>query len=179
MYFVTEVKAADGQSTDAPTNPEKKDYNQWAAEGLCRIVKGRVIDDDVAARYIREVYDEYGIRPYKVGYDEWHAKEFAKIVDQAFGDNVVTKVRMSYESLNVPTRTLEEYMRARLVNYNNNSICRWNFRNTAIKYDNRGLIMPAKINGYIGNKIDGTMAKIIALCTLRECKSAFMAKIGA
>lgn len=178
MYFVTEIKAGDGQSTDAPTNPEKKDYNQWAAEGLCRIVKGNVIDDDVVARYIREIYDTYGIRPYKVGYDQWHAKEFAKIIAHDFGDNVLLKVRMTYEALNVPTRTVEEDLRARHINYNNNSICRWCFRNTAVKHDNRGFVMPEKIGGYIGNKIDGTMSKIIAYGALRECKSAYIAKIG-
>ena len=57
MYFVTEVKAGDGQSTDSPTNPEKKDYRQWEAEGLCRIVKDNVIDDVVVAEYIWEVWE--------------------------------------------------------------------------------------------------------------------------
>ena len=87
MYFVTEVKAGDGQATDSPTNTEKKDYKQWAAEGLCRIVKGNVIDDNVVAEYIWEIYQTYKIRPYRVGYDEWHAKEFAKIVKQRFGES--------------------------------------------------------------------------------------------
>lgn len=48
--------------------------------GLVRVVRGNVIDDDVVAKYIREIYDTYGIRPYRCGYDRWHAKEFEKIV---------------------------------------------------------------------------------------------------
>lgn len=178
MYFVTEVKAGDGQSTDSPTNPEKKDYKQWADDGLVRIVKGNIIDDDVVAKFIREIYDKYGIRPYKVGYDQWHAKEFAKIVQKDFGENVLLKIKMTYEALNIPTRTVEEDLRARYINYNNNEVCRWCFRNTAVKHDNRGWVMPEKISGYIGNKIDGTMSKIIAYAALRECKSAFISKIG-
>ena len=73
---------------------------------------------------------------------------------------------MTPETLNVPTRNVEEDLRARLINYQNNAICRWNFRNAAIKYDNRGFVMPKKIVGYIGNKIDGTMSKVIAYAAL-------------
>ena len=178
MYFVTEVKAGDGQSTDSPTNPEKKDYRQWEAEGLCRIVKDNVIDDAIVAEYIWEIYEKFGIRPYVVGYDEWHAREFSKRIVKRFGQNVPVKIRMTPETLNVPTRNIEEDLRARLINYQNNAICRWNFRNTAIRYDRNGFVMPTKIVGYIGNKIDGTMSKTIAYAALRGCKSAFMAKIG-
>lgn len=178
MYFITSVKAGDGQSTDSPTNPEKKDYRQWADDGYCRIIDGGIIDDDVVANYVREIYDKFGIRPYRAGYDEWRAKEFAKITAKNFGDNVPLRVKMNYETLNIPTRTLEIELRAHHINYNNNEICRWCFRNTAVKHNNAGLVMPEKINGYIGNKIDGTMSKIIALAALREVKSAFISKIG-
>lgn len=178
MYFVTAVKAGEGQSTDSPTNPEKKDYRQWAAEGLCRIVDDNVIDDVIVAEYFWEVYQKFGIRPYVVGYDEWHAKEFAKQIVKHFGANVPVKIKMTPETLNVPTRNVEEDLRARHINYQSNAICRWNFRNAAIKYDNRGFVMPTKITGYVGNKIDGTMSKVIAYGALRGCKSAFTAKIG-
>lgn len=178
MYFVTEVKAGDGQSTDSPTNPEKKNYRQWADEGYCRIVKGNIIDDDVAANFIREVYDKFGIRPYKVGYDEWHAKNFAKTTEKNFGENVLVKVKMTYEALNVPTRTLEVDLRAHQVNYGANAICRWCLANTTLKHNSSGFVMPEKIQGYVGNKIDGTMTKIIANAVLRMYKKEFMSKIG-
>lgn len=178
MYFVTALKANDGQSTDSPTNPEKKDYKQWADDGLCRIVDGGIIDDDVVANYVREVYDKFGIRPFKAGYDQWHAKEFAKITAKNFGENVPLKIKMNYDTLNIPTRTLEVELRAHHINYNNNEMCRWCLKNTAVKHNNIGYVMPEKIGGYIGNKIDGTMSKIIALATLRECKTTFMNAIS-
>lgn len=178
MYFVTEAKAGDNNATDSPTNPEKRDYKQWAAAGLVRIIKGNVIDDDVVANYIREIYDTYHIRPLRVGYDEWHAKEFAKITAHNFGQDVMTKIKMTCESLNVPTRNVETDLQARHVNYNTNEMCTWCFQNTAIRVDKKGFVMPEKIGGYIGNKIDGTMSKVIAYAALRECKSEFMAKIG-
>lgn len=178
MYFVTESKANDIQATDSPTNIEKRDYREWERMGLCRVVAGNVIDDDVIADYLFEIYNTYHIRPYRVGYDEWHAKEFAMKTKQRFGD-IAVKIKMSYEALNTPTRTLESDMRDKMINFNNNEICAWCFRNTAVKHDSKGFVMPEKIAGYVGNKIDGTMSKIIAYATLRECKSAFMSKIGA
>lgn len=177
MYFVTQTKAGDIQSTESPTNSEKKDYKQWSGEGLCRIVNENVIDDGVVAEYIWEIYNQYNILPLRVGYDEWHAKEFAKITKQHFGD-VLSKIRMTCETLNTPTRNIEEDLRARHINYNQNEICAWCFRNTAIRYDGRGFVMPEKIGGYIGNKIDGTMSKAIAYAALRECKGEFISRIG-
>ena len=43
--------------------------------------------NDIVAKYIREIYDTYGIRPYRCGYDQWHAKEFAKIVARDLIEN--------------------------------------------------------------------------------------------
>lgn len=178
MYFVTETKANDLNACDSPTNAEKRNYREWERQGLCRVVKGNIIDDETVANYLREVYNEYRITPYLIGYDEWHAKEFSKIVRFHFGNESLVKIKMSFEALNTPTRTLEQDLHARHINFNCNEICKWCFQNTAVKHDSKGFVMPEKISGYIGNKIDGTMSKIIAYATLRECKSAFIAKIG-
>lgn len=178
MYFVTEKKATEKGSTESPTNTEKKDYYTWSKEGWCRIVSGNVIDDDVVAEYIYEIYNEFSIIPVRIGYDEWHAKEFAKICKQHFGPDRLTKIRMTYDVLNAPMITLERDIAAHKVNYNCNPMCRWNFRNTAVKHDKNGLVMPEKIGGYVGNKIDGTMSKIICYATLRECKKQYMDLIG-
>lgn len=178
MYFVTEAKAGDDFSTESPTNPERRNYRDWAQKGLCRIVEGNVIDDDVVANYLWEVYKAFDIRPMLIGYDAWHAKEFARICVENFNDESVTRVKMSCESLNSPMRTLEADLRARIVNYNGNEICRWCFRNTAVRYDRLGFVMPEKRQGYVGNKIDGTMSKVIAYAALRECKSRFMDAIA-
>jgi phage terminase large subunit-like protein len=178
MYFVPRSKADDPLSTESPTNQEKKDYHAWAAAGLCRIVEGNIIDDNVAAEYLWEVFNNYGIRPYRVGYDAWRAKEFAKTVAKRFGDQVPVQISMTTPVLHVPTKQLESDLIDRRVNFNNNDMCRWNFLNTAVRHDNRGQVMPVKLQGYIGNKIDGTMSKVIANATLRQVKAAFMSKVG-
>lgn len=178
MYFIPESKANDPLISDSPTNMEKKNYLEWETEGWCRIVRGNIIDDNVVAEYLWEVYEKYGIRPYRVGYDVWKAKEFKNQVVKNFGDQVPVQISMNTFVLNTPTRNIEDDLKDELMNYQFNPICVWNFKNTAIKYDSKGLVMPCKLQGYIGNKMDGTMAKAIAYATLRECKTQFIQKVG-
>ena len=66
---------------------------------------------------------------------------------------------MNTFTLNVPTCNLEDDLKDGLVNYQYNPMCIWNFKNTAIRNDSKGFAMPVKLQGFIGNKIDGTMAK--------------------
>jgi phage terminase large subunit-like protein len=181
MYFATRVKAGDGNSTESPTNPERRNYIQWAQQGLCRIVEDTIIDDRMIVDYLFEVWETYQIRPFKIGYDRWHAKEFIKAAAQKFNLNDKTfflDVPMNYGGLNVAMRNFEEDLRAGLVNYQNNEICRWNLRNTAIRHNNIGWIMPEKIKGFTGNKIDGTVTKIGCYAVLRQYKQEFLTRVG-
>lgn len=179
MYFVPETKAGDPMSTEsAATNPEKKNYIEWRDEGYCRIVPGNIIDDNVVADYLVEIWKTYGIRTYRAGFDEWHATEFKKRTAKTFGEQVPVKIKMSPSALDAATKAVENDLRAKHLNYQNNPICVWNFRNVAMKYDSEGHCMPTKIKGFVGNKIDGAMAKVIAYAALRQVKTAFMQKVG-
>jgi phage terminase large subunit-like protein len=174
MYFVPKNKADDPMSTESPTNQEKKDYHAWAAAGLCKIVQGNIVDDNVIAKYLFELWEQFGIRPYRAGFDAWKAKEFEKQVKEDFGKDVPLKISMNTIGLNVPTRKLESDMCEGIINFQNNEICQWNFLNTGVALDSRGMCMPTKLQGYIGNKIDGTLSKVICNATIREVKDAFM-----
>lgn len=178
VYFVPETKADDAAVTESPSNPEKKKYVDWRDAGYCRIVKGSVIPDDAVATFLYdEIFVKYNIRPFRAGYDEWHAKEFIKVVSGKFGTQVPDSVSMTPAALDFGTRELENDLRGRRANYNQNEMCIWNFRNAALRHDGVGRCMPIKLQGYIGNKIDGTMSKVIAYTTLRHFKAAFMAKV--
>jgi phage terminase large subunit-like protein len=179
VYFAPETKADDNIFTESPSNPEKKNYLDWRDAGFCRIVKGSVIPDDAVANFLyEEIYKKYGIRPFRVGYDEWHAKEFVRVTAGHFGAQVTDSVSMTPAALDYATRELENDLRGRRANYNQNAMCVWNLQNAALRYDGGGRCMPIKLQGYIGNKIDGTMSKVIAYTTLRHFKAAFMAKVG-
>lgn len=178
MYFVPEKKAIDPTTTESPTNKEKKNYIDWRDEGYCRIVKGDFIPDDTVANYILKIHDTYGIRPLRVGYDEYYASEFKKIIGQRFGAHIPVSIRMTPAALDFATRAVENDLRAKRMNYGQNPVCVWNFRNASLRYDSVGRCMPEKLFDFIGNKIDGVMSKTIAYATLRQVYNAFMRKVG-
>lgn len=174
MYFVPESKAVDPVFTESPTNPEKKNYIEWADEGLCRIVKGNIIDDNVILEYQKEMWKEFQIRPYRTGFDAWRAREYKRTASKEHGDHVPVQISMSTSVLHVPTCELEDDMREGIINFNNNPICIWNFKNTSTRIDTYGQVMPIKLQGYTGNKIDGTMTKVICNATLRQFKASYL-----
>ncbi|MDR1093458.1 MAG: terminase large subunit [Clostridiales bacterium] len=179
MYFVPKSKAKDYIYTESPSNPEKKNYTDWQDGGYCRIMDDDVIPDDAVANYLyADIYKKYNIRPFRAGYDDWHAKEFVRVTAGNFGAHVPDSVSMTPAALDFATRELENDLRGRRCNYNQNPICIWNLRNAALRTDSVGRVMPIKLQGYIGNKIDGTISKVIAYTTLRHFKGLFMAKVG-
>lgn len=178
MYFVPESKAKNPAVRENKNNLEGKDYISWEEDGYCIIVKGNIIDDNVVANYLWELFKKYNIRPFRVGYDIWEARELKKQVAKNFGEQVPLKISMNTTSLNIPTKTLEDDLNDGLISYQNNPICIWNFRNTTIYTDSKGLIMPVKNANLISNKIDGTMSKVIAYATLRQVKQQFIQRVG-
>ncbi len=174
MYFVPEAKAVDITVTQSATNPENRNYLDWQDEGACTIVAGSIIPDDAVARYLTEISVKYGIEPMRVGYDEWHAKEFKRIISEFYGEKRPISITMTPASLDFGTRLLENDLRDKLLNYNQNPICIWNFKNSALRHDSNGRCMPQKLQGDRANKIDGTISKIIAYTAARQVWSTFI-----
>ena len=106
--------------------------------------------------------------------NETFISEIAKIEYYA-GFNSEEVYKAYNEACDEAVESMEKDVEKKI--HQNNPVCAWCFRNTAIKHDSRGWVMPEKIAGYAGNKIDGTMSKIIAYATLRDCKTAFLAKL--
>ena len=177
MYFVPETKAIDPSVTESATNPENRNYIDWQDEGVCTIVKGSIIPDDAVAKYLTELSLKYGIEPMRVGYDEWHAKEFTRIIAEFYGEKRPISISMTPASLDFATRLLENDLRDNRLNYNQNPICVWNFKNAALRYDSQGRCMPMKLQGDRAHKIDGTISKIIAYTSARQVWSSFMANL--
>lgn len=87
MYFVPEIKAeALGTENGDALNPEQKDYREWAREGLVTICPGTEVDAKMVADWFLKLYDDYHVIPFKIGYDNWHAKDFKKYIGEYFGD---------------------------------------------------------------------------------------------
>lgn len=164
MYWMPENKLRLAPDTESGAK-----YTEWAKDGLIRISEGNEVDVSVVADWFVELYKEYGIRTYKIGYDQRFAKEFLKRLDE-YG----FEYEMIYQSryvLSNPMRLVEADIRDQLINYRNNPIDRWCLENTSVQVFNTGHIMPVKIKGQSSRRIDGTLSLIMAYEMLRRYKT--------
>lgn len=167
MYWMPEGKLEANDDAEAGAR-----YTEWAKAGLIRIVEGNEVDTSVVADWFAELYREWGIRPYKIGYDQRFAKSFTNRMDEyGFDAEMVYQTRYVLSS---PMRLVEADLRDGLVNYNGNELDNWCLGNTSVKVYDSGLVMPIKAKGANGKRIDGTLSFIMAYEMLRRYRSEFM-----
>lgn len=172
MYFIPEIKA-DAELEDNNLNPERKNYREWEKQGLVTICPGTEVDDDMVVDWFIGIYKEFGIIPYKVGFDNWHSKAFKSRFAEVFGEDVLERVGMDFMSLSGAMRALEADLQRKALNYDNNEMDRWCLKNTAVKTNNIGLIMPVKKYGTSKNRIDGALSGIITYAVLNRFRSEY------
>lgn len=179
MYFIPEDKAdallEDGD--DKKLNPEKKNYREWAKQGLVTICPGSEVDPEAVVKWFYGLYKEYGMLPFKIGYDNWHAKDFKRLVTEYFGEEILEQIRMDFAALSGPMRIVESDLKNKNLIYNNNPIDLWCLKNVSIKMDNIGRIMPVKLQGQSKNRIDGALGFFIAYAALSRFKSEYMSLV--
>lgn len=173
MYFIPEAKADAILDDDSQLNPERKNYRQWEKQGLVVICPGAEVDAELVAGWFVDLYEHYGMMPYKIGYDNWHSKDFQEIIADNFGKEVLERIGMDFMSLSGPMRSLESDLGRNVLVYNNNEIDRWCLSNTGYKTNNIGLIMPVKKYGTSKNRIDGTLSDIICYATFNRYRSLY------
>ncbi len=93
------------------------------------------------------------LNPEKKNYREWARQGLVKICAGRMG-------------------VLESDFTLKRLNYRNNEITKWNLQNTALKLNNLGMKMPVKIS-QSKNRIDGTLALIIAYATVSRYMSEY------
>lgn len=173
MYFIPEAKADAILDDDSQLNPERKNYREWEKQGLVVICPGAEVDAELVAGWFVDLYEHYGMMPYKIGYDNWHSKDFQEIIADNFGREVLERIGMDFMSLSGPMRSLESDLGRNVLVYNNNEIDRWCLSNTGYKTNNIGLIMPVKKYGTSKNRIDGTLSNIICYATFNRYRSLY------
>ena len=155
MYWIPENKLETADDAEAGAK-----YSEWAKKGLLRISEGNEVDVSLIADWLYELYRDYGIRIYKVGYDQRFAKDFIKRADYyGFDTEMIYQNRFI---MSPPMRLVEADLKDKRINYQNNEITAWCLGNTAVKVWDTGLIMPVKINGQPARRKDGTDALIDA-----------------
>jgi phage terminase large subunit-like protein len=165
-YFIPEAKIELGEAED------KKNYLQWAREGLIEVTPGNENDFSLITAWYVHLYKTYGIRMYKVGYDNALAKFWVKEMDDLGFD--MERVNMDKNTLSNPMKLVEADLRSRLINYNNNPIDKWCLGNTALKIDNIGMIMPVKVLDARNRRIDGALSQIICHAVYMRYRTEYL-----
>lgn len=154
-------------------SPDDANYEQWARDGYLTIVPGSSVDSSLVADWQWSLYRDFGLIPYKSGYDNRFAKDYLSKYEEYFGkDSETVNVPQDAKCLNNPMRRLESDLRHKLVNYNNRYGDFWCFRNTGIKTDNAERIQPCKLK--TTHRIDGTAAAVDCYAVYEWYKSEFL-----
>jgi len=153
-------------------SPDDVDYKQWERDGYLTIVPGGSVDSSIVADWQWALYEDFGLIPYKSGYDNRFAKDYIRRHEEYFGkDSETVNVPQEPKVLNNPTRRLESDLRRKLVNYNNRYGDYWCFRNCGIKTNNAEQVQLCKLK--TTHRIDGADAAVICYAVYEWHQSEF------
>ena len=169
-YFIPESKLT--ASADKEAGAE---YKEWAKQGYISIHEGNEIDISAVADWFFMLYKEYGLRPYKIGYDQRYAKTF---LDRCEEYGIETEMLAQGRNLSNAMKLTEADLKSKNINYGNNPVDKWCLRNCACEVDNIGNIQPVKIATEKTKRIDGAVTLIMLTETFRRYRSDFIKLIG-
>ena len=132
-----------------------------------------MIVSDVA-NWFYDLYRDYHIIPFRVGYDNRFALEFRKRFEDLIGTGIAEQVLQTPVSLSEPMRAMEAELTAHRVVYNGNPVFRWNLENMSVETDKYGYIKPKKNFGNPKNRIDGGAAALNCYAMLQRNRTEFM-----
>lgn len=169
-YWIPESKLQDSDDKEAGAS-----YQEWAKQGFMTIHEGNEVDiTDVADWYFR-LYQEYGMKPYKIGYDQRFSKAFLARCDEY---SIETERLDQGRALSTAMKLTEADLKSRVIHYSENPIDKWCLRNCCCKPDNVGNIQPVKAAGQKSMRIDGALTFIMLEEIYRRYKTEYKTLIG-
>lgn len=161
MYFLP------SELIDERVAEDKIPYDIWEKRGLLRRSGTNKIDYRDVTQWFLEVQNEKDIYIYKIGYDRWGATYLLDELRQNFGKDCVEMIAQGAKTFSNPMKRLEADLKAKLINYNNNPITKWNLSNAGIKTDSNDNIMLTKTSNR-KRRIDGVASLMDAIITLEN-----------
>lgn len=157
MYFIPESKLEDSDDRNAGAK-----YSEWAKDGLITITEGNDIDLSKVADWFYGLYKDYNIRLWKCGYDQKFAKDFLNRMEfygwsKASGE--LEMILQNAQTLSNAIKLLEADLKHQLVNYNENKVDKWCFKNACLKVDD--LRQCLIIKSEPSKRIDGAVCSSI------------------
>lgn len=169
-YFIPESKLTSSDDREAGAT-----YKDWAQQGILTIHDGNEIDISEVADWFYLLFKQYGLKPYKIGYDQRFAKTF---IDRCEEYGFDTEMLQQGRYLSNAMKLVEAELKSKKINYSNNDMDKWCLKNCACEVDNVGNIQPVKIKGQPSRRIDGAVTLIMIYEMLRRYRSDYMTLIG-
>ena len=168
-YWIPESKLEDSNDKEAGAQ-----YEEWARADHLTICEGNEVDlVDVADWYYR-LYQEFKLKPYKIGYDQRFSKVFCDRCDEyGFETQRLDQGR----ALSTAMKLTEADLKSRNIIYKN-PIDKWCLANCCCKVDTYGNIQPVKISGQQSKRIDGAVTLIMLNEMYRRYKAEYKTLIG-
>lgn len=169
-YFIPEGKLEN--SDDAAAGAK---YKEWAAAGLLTITDGNEVDLSKVADWFYSLFKDYKIKLFKCGYDQKFATDWINRMSE-YGWTRESKdlimILQNAETLSVAINLCEADFKHKLINYNENEVDAWCFKNALIELDRKGKALIVKKERI--KRIDGAVALVILYETFRRCRTEFM-----
>ena len=176
-YFIPESKLEDSDDWNAGAR-----YKEWAKAGHLTITEGNDIDLAKVADWFYSLYTNYNIRLWRCGYDQRFAKDWITRMNfygwmrTGDDDSDLVMILQNAQTLSNAMKLCEADLKHRLVNYNENPIDRWCFKNSGIKVDGYGPCLCVKQES--SKRRDGTVCLIILYEMYRRNRTEFIQMVG-
>lgn len=176
-YFIPESKLENSDDWNSGAR-----YKEWAKDGLLTICEGNDIDLAVVADWFYSLYTDYNIRLWKCGYDQRFAKDWINRMEyygwmkSGDDDSDLIMILQNAETLTNAIRLCEADLKHQLINYNENVMDKWCFKNAGIKVND--LQKCVLVKQETGKRIDGAVCIVILYEMYRRYRTNFTALIG-
>ncbi len=152
---------------------DKIPYDIWQEQELLRVSAGNKVNYKDVTEWFLEVQNDLDIYIYKIGYDNWSSTYLVDELKQNFGQAIPEAVIQGAKTFSSPMKRFEADLKAKKINYNNNSILKWNLSNSAIKTDRNDNIALVKTSNS-RRRIDGTASLLDAFIVYENNYEEYM-----
>ncbi len=174
MYFIPESKIEEQSDWNAGAR-----YKEWADLGLITITEGNDIDLGKVADWFYSLYQEYDIRLYKCGYDQRFSRDWINRME-FYGwmksNNDLVLIPQNAQTLSNAMKLHEADLKHKVVNYNENIVDKWCYKNAAVKVNDLRQCLCVKME--TEKRIDGAVTSIILYEMYRQNRTEWNQMIG-
>jgi phage terminase large subunit-like protein len=161
ILYVKQMYWLPGDLLDKRVKDDKIPYDIWMDQGLLRVSEGNKVNYKDVTKWLLEIQNELDIYIFKIGYDNWSSTYLVDELQHNFGKKVTEVVIQGAKTFSSPMKRFEADLEAKMINYDNSPILKWNLSNAAIetdRNDNIALVKTSKSK----RRIDGVASLLDA-----------------